>query len=620
MFSKIRFCGRQVDETAPSEQAEGGHAKSDEAPDCAIGAAAESAGREPDVDAEHQGADAEATPRASSDIIASDENDQRGGCSCGDLTCGRADPEDGDDALEDSRATSDDKPSADTGQVDDRAGSDADDLSETGHVSPMSEDVPSVEGAPRCAASSLPFEAAGCEKAEGGNLRELGRRRRPRALSKPEPGPGKRKLTGQQRLLLLDTWRRSGLPAGDFAPLVGISKHTLYKWNKLFQEQGPAGLVDQPRRTRRGSQLPDLTRRTILMLKEMHPEWGCQRISDMLARGPALPASASAVARVLRASGYEMVDLPTRPHPDRVRRFERARPNQLWQTDLFSFVLKRQNRRLYLVAFMDDHSRFLVSFGLHASASTALVLEALEAGIASYGPPEEILTDNGPQYITWRGKSQFTKHLEKRGVRQIVAKPRRPQTLGKIERFWGTLWREFLEAAIFVDLADARTRIGLFVDYYNFQRVHRGVDGAVPADRFFGAATEVLRTLKERVAANALELARHGTPQRPFYVTGQVDGKPFSVHAEGQRLILRREDGQREEVTLSDAPTPASKERLPDPVCPQGAPSVPPGEPAQSAPPAPGQSRLDEPATTDREACELDAADRQEREPKGGAQ
>ena len=34
-------------------------------------------------------------------------------------------------------------------------------------------------------------------------------------------------LTAEQRLLLLDTWQRSGLPAGDFAPLVGISKHTL---------------------------------------------------------------------------------------------------------------------------------------------------------------------------------------------------------------------------------------------------------------------------------------------------------------------------------------------------------------------------------------------------------
>jgi hypothetical protein len=38
-------------------------------------------------------------------------------------------------------------------------------------------------------------------------------------------------------------------------------------------------------------------------------------------------------------------------------------------------VLKRQNRRVYLVAFLDDNSRFLVGYGLHASQSSALVLE-----------------------------------------------------------------------------------------------------------------------------------------------------------------------------------------------------------------------------------------------------
>ena len=130
--------------------------------------------------------------------------------------------------------------------------------------------------------------------------------------------------------------------------------------------------------------------------------------------------------------------------------------------------------------------------------------------------------------------------MEKRGIQQIVARPRRPQTLGKIERFWGTLWRECVETAVFLDLADARQRIGLFIDYYNLQRPHQGIDGLVPADRFFHAAPEVLKTLKERVAANALELARHGVPKKPFYLTGQVDGKPFSVHREGDRVILHR--------------------------------------------------------------------------------
>jgi transposase InsO family protein len=281
----------------------------------------------------------------------------------------------------------------------------------------------------------------------------------------------------------------------------------------------------------------------------------------MLVRGPALPASPATIARVLHEAGYEMEERATRPHRPQVRSFERAKPNQLWQTDLFTFVLKRQNRRVYLVAFMDDHSRFITGYGLHASQSAALVLEVLRAAIAAYSVPEEILTDNGSQYVTWRGKSQFTRELEKRGIKQIVARPRRPQTLGKIERFWGSLWRECVETAVFLDLAEARQRIGLWIDYYNLQRPHQGIEGLVPADRFFHAAPEILKTLKQRVAENARELARHGIPKKPFYLTGQVEGKPFSVHREGDRVILHRAGEPRED-----------QDELPPSVCPDGSP------------------------------------------------
>jgi transposase InsO family protein len=398
-------------------------------------------------------------------------------------------------------------------------------------------------------------------------------------------------VSPQQRLLLLDLWQRSGLPAADFATLVGLSKHTLYAWKKRFDHQGPAGLLDQPKGGPKGSRLSDLTRRTILMLKKANPDWGCQRISDMLLRGPALPASPAAVARVLHEAGYELEEVPTRPHPDKVRRFERAKPNQLWQTDLFTFILKRQNRRVYLVAFMDDHSRFLVGYGLHASQSSALVLEVLRAAITSHGTPQEILTDNGSQYVTWRGKSVFSKELDKRGIRQVVARPRHPQTLGKIERFWGTLWRECLSSAVFLDLGDAQRRLGLFIDHYNFQRPHQGLEGLVPADRFFGAAPEVLKTLRSRVAANALELARHGRPSNPFYLTGQVGGQPFSLHAEGERVFLTGVQG-RQEVDLVP-PVAEAAPPLPEPVCPAGV-----VESAHTGPdtpePQPGTSPLDE--------------------------
>ena len=118
-----------------------------------------------------------------------------------------------------------------------------------------------------------------------GNRRLKGRRLAP---PKDQAGsPGKHaSFTAEQRLLLLDTWLRSGLPAKDFAGLVGISKHTLYKWKQLFEEQGPAGLTEQPGGAPSGSRLPEVTKRTILMLKQQHPEWGCERISDMLVAGP----------------------------------------------------------------------------------------------------------------------------------------------------------------------------------------------------------------------------------------------------------------------------------------------------------------------------------------------
>ena len=109
----------------------------------------------------------------------------------------------------------------------------------------------------------------------------------------------------------------------------------------------------------------------------------------------------------------------------------------------------------------------------------------------------------------------------------------------------------------------------------------------MPADRFFGAAPDVLRTLKARVAANGLELARHGVPKSPFYLTGQVGGQPFSVHAEGERVILTRPQGERQEIDLvppapglsaglpatSSAPEHmpgADTADLPEPVCPVG--------------------------------------------------
>jgi hypothetical protein len=254
------------------------------------------------------------------------------------------------------------------------------------------------------------------------------------------------------------------------------------------------------------------------------------------------------------------------------------------------------------VAFLDDHSRFVTGYRLHASQSAALALEVLRAALDGFGCPEEVLTDNGSQYVTWRGQSAFHKELEKRGIRQVVASPRHPQTLGKVERFWGSLWRACVEAAVFADLGDARRRVGLYIDHYNFRRPPQGIDGAVPADRFFGADSAVRRALEGRVAANALELARPGLPRPPFYLAGQAGGQDFSLHAEGERVILTDAAGNRQEVELGRPAVAAAA--WPEPVCPSGDPAVTAAEEAsctEEAARAPGESALDGPLARLRE-------------------
>jgi transposase InsO family protein len=442
------------------------------------------------------------------------------------------------------------------------------------------------------------FDAGASSPEPGTSAPRLGARRRGQSPLRRQPTPPERRqLTPAQRLLVLDAWLRSKLPAQDFAPLVSLSHHTLYAWKKQFERFGPAGLSDRSRAARPSGRLPEATQRAILMMKEAHPAWGVERISDMLVRSEGYAASASSVRRVLHEAGYESEEMVVPAHrPPRVQSFERARPNQLWQSDLFTFVLKRENRRVHLVVFLDDHSRFIVGFGLHATASGALVREVFETGVANFGAPAEVLTDNGPQYHSWRGKSAFRKLLERRGVQHLVARPKHPQTLGKTERFWGTLWREFLETSVFQGLEDARTRLGHYIDHYNFQRTHQGIDGLVPADRYFSAAPEVRRALEKRVQANAADLAQHGVPRKTFYLAGRVGDEGISLHGEGAKVILTREGGDREEVDLNVTGRRAAPGTTTEPVAPVTAqPPLPPtpGEEVTDAP-APGSSVLDE--------------------------
>ena len=77
-------------------------------------------------------------------------------------------------------------------------------------------------------------------------------RRRTRRTARPEDAAGRPVFTVRDRLLLLDTLRRSGLSVTDFSRLAGVSAHSLYEWRRRFQLEGPAGLENRPRGRRAG--------------------------------------------------------------------------------------------------------------------------------------------------------------------------------------------------------------------------------------------------------------------------------------------------------------------------------------------------------------------------------
>jgi transposase InsO family protein len=354
---------------------------------------------------------------------------------------------------------------------------------------------------------------------------------------KKKTSGGGRELAAAYKLLVVQE-RMKGTPEKDVAAAFGVSTAAVAKWTNAFRRHGPSAL--ESKRSKAGKTglrplRPSPVRDKVVELKKDNEQWGTRRIRDVLARFEALGVSEQQVRRILHDEGLITAPPPSveREHPP--RRFERATPNQLWQSDIFTFRLRRAER-LYVCVFMDDHSRFIVGHALAHHQKSALVMEAFERGVGAYGQPAEVLTDNGRQYTVWRGKTEFEETVARMGIQHIRSRPQHPQTLGKVERFWKTLWDEFLGRTVFAHVVDAQRRLEHYISHYNFQRPHQGLDGLVPADRFFKAAAHVRAEIERQVQANELRLALEQPPRKPFYVVGQLGDQRLSIAAGAQGL------------------------------------------------------------------------------------
>src|SRR5580700_10193719 len=316
-----------------------------------------------------------------------------------------------------------------------------------------------------------------------------------------------RRYAFEEKLKAVRLHLQEGFPAKLVSEETGVSISSLGVWVRDYRKEGEAGLRRQTA-PRPGRRLPSAVTEQIVALKKEHRWYGVKKIADALQRWFFLTASPETVRQTLHAANLMDPPAKARRNLTRPRFFERATPNQMWQSDLFTFRLG--GKYAYVVAFLDDYSRYVVGLDLYRSPTAESVVETYRVAVGEYNPPKEMLTDRGPQYYNWRGTSRFASELGKDRVKHLVSRPQHPMTLGKVERFWATMWQEFLVRAQFDSFESARDRLKLWVKYYNHRRPHQGIGGVCPADRFFEIHTEMKKTIQAGIQDNLLEMALRG--------------------------------------------------------------------------------------------------------------
>jgi transposase InsO family protein len=138
-----------------------------------------------------------------------------------------------------------------------------------------------------------------------------------------------------------------------------------------------------------------------------------------------LKACAETVRKILKKEPQPLQKRKPKAKKKPQRRFVSSTPNQLWQMDIMTWML-RGVHRVYLICCLDDCSRFITGWGLFMSQTGGNVLEVLRSAIEKHGCPEEILTDNGRQFYSWRGKARFQKTVTKMGIHYIRSSSHHP--------------------------------------------------------------------------------------------------------------------------------------------------------------------------------------------------
>lgn len=263
------------------------------------------------------------------------------------------------------------------------------------------------------------------------------------------------------------------LTPGVIAQTMGCSRWTCYAVLRAFQTGGWEALEDGVRG--RPAVVLTVEQRQRVVAWRRETEIGAVRMERLMKEGnPNWPAdwpvvSHQRIQALFTEAGLKRDVKPRGKKPKYVR-FEREHSNSLWQADWHWCPTEER----WLLAYLDDHSRFLTGIALYDEPTTANSLALFEQAGQRFGFPLQVLTDHGTQFTGTNPNAKrhrFPERLAELGTEHIMGQVRKPTTTGKIERFFFT-YEDELRKLYGHDKG---------VWFYNYARPHLSHDYEVPA-------------------------------------------------------------------------------------------------------------------------------------------
>lgn len=166
-------------------------------------------------------------------------------------------------------------------------------------------------------------------------------------------------------------------------------------------------------------------------------------------------------------------------HANLLRNFEPSQPNQVWVADIT--YIRLADEFVYLAVVLDAYSRLVIGWSLERTLEAKLAVAALRMALGQREAPAGLIhhSDRGVQYAC----EDYTKILKDRAIRISMSRKGNPYDNARAESFMKTLKHEQVHREEYRNIADARRRIGTFLEStYNRKRLHSALGYRPPAE------------------------------------------------------------------------------------------------------------------------------------------